>query len=196
MAIEKIVPDGTTTSHPTWTETDGGTGSVHLALDADDSNYAQCTTVTNFFIVSFANPTSTIASINSIRFYVNGYDSGVRGASDVVSFDLLNDSDASYGLSENKTFTDGTLSTVQAGTARTTYDGSNAWDEDIVKNLRMKVTWATENNVNCLLRLDHLYIDIDYNAPPPPAAPTYDNTVNSISLTSGNINISSGNIFI
>ena len=196
MAIEKIVPDGTTTSHPTWTETDGGTGNVHLALDADDSNYAQCTTVTNFFIVSFANPTSTIASINSIRFYVNGYDSGVRGASDVVSFDLLNDSDASYGLSENKTFTDGTLSTVQAGTARTTYDGSNAWDEDIVKNLRMKVTWATENNVNCLLRLDHLYIDIDYNAPPPPAAPTYDNTVNSISLTSGNINISSGNIFI
>ena len=196
MAIEKIVPDGTSTPHPTWTETDGGTGNVHLALDADDSNYAQCTTVTNFFIVSFANPTSTIASINSIRFYVNGYDDGLRGASDVVSFDLLNDSDSSYGLSENKTFTDGTLSTVQAGTARTTYDGSNAWDEDIVKNLRMKVTWATENNVNCLLRLAHLYIDIDYNAPPPPAAPTYDNTVNSISLTSGNINISSGNIFI
>ena len=194
MAIEKIVPDGTTTSHPTWTETDGGTGNVHLALDADDSNYAQCTTVTNFFIVSFANPTSTIASINSIRFYVNGYDDGIRGASDVVSFDLLNDSDASYGLSENKTFTDGTLSTVQAGTARTTYDGSNAWDEDIVKNLRMKVTWATENNANCRLNLDHLYINVDYNEPV--VVNYYDTSANNTHITSGNIHITSGNIFI
>ena len=52
MAIEKIVPDGTSTPHPTWTETDGGTGNVHLALDADDSNYARCTTVNNNIIIN------------------------------------------------------------------------------------------------------------------------------------------------
>ena len=161
MPIEKIVPDATTTSHVTWTDVASGTGNVHLALDADDSNYARCTTVTNAFIVSFGSLTSDIASINTIRFYVNGYDDGVRGASDVVSFDLLNDSDSSYGLSENKTFTDATLATVQAGTERETYDGSNVWTETLVNGIRMKVTWATENNAHCRLNLDHLYIDVE-----------------------------------
>ena len=167
MPIEKIVPDATTTSHPTWTDVASGTGNVHLALDADDSNMAQCSTVTNFFIITFGNLTSTISSINSIRFYVNGYDDGVRGASDVVSFDLLGKGgdDTSYSLSENKTFTDATLGTVQAGTERTTSDGLSAWTESEVNDLRMKVTWATENNANCRLNLDHLYINVDYNLP-------------------------------
>ena len=194
MPIEIILPDATTTPHPTWTETDGGTGNVHLALDADDTNYAQCTTVTNAFIVSFGDLTSDVsAGINSIRFYVNGYDSGIRGGSDVVSFDLLNASDTSYSLSENKTFTDTTLSTFQAGTERTTSDGSTAWTESDVNGLRMKVTWATENNANCVLRLDHLYISVDYNVAP---LPVYDNTLNNITLNSGTITISGGNIIL
>ena len=195
MPIEKIVPDATTTSHPTWTDVASGTGNVHLALDADDSNYARCTTVTNAFIVSFGNLTSTIASINSIRFYVNGFDSGVRGGQDGVSFDLLNASNSSYSLSENKIFTDTTLTTVQAGTERTTSDGSTAWTESDVNGLRMTVIWLTENDPNCQLSLDHLYIDVDYNAPAADE-PTYDTTVNSIHITSGNINVTGGNIFI
>jgi len=196
MPIEKIVPDATTTSHPTWTDVASGTGNVHLALDADDSNYARCTTVLNFFIVTFSNLTSAIASINSIRFYVNGYDSGVRGASDVVSFDLLGKggADTTYGLSENKTFTDATLNTVQAGTERTTQDGLNAWTESAVNDLRMKVTWASENNAACILNLDHLYINVDYTAETTPT--TYDATTNNIHITSGNVNVTSGNIFI
>ena len=68
-------------------------------------------------------------------------------------------------MSENKTFTDATLGTVQAGTERTTSDGLSAWTESEVNDLRMKVTWATENNANCRLNLDHLYINVDYNLP-------------------------------
>ena len=193
MPVEKIVPDATTTPHATWTETSGGSGDVHLALDADDTNFARCTTVTKSFIVSFGNLTSDINSINSIRFYVNGYDSGIRGASDVVSFDLLNSSDSSYSLSENKTFTDGTLSTVQAGTERTTSDGSTAWTESDVNGLKMQVTWATENNANCILNLDHLYINVDYveNVLAP-----YDNTLNNVTLNSGTITVSGGTLIL
>ena len=61
MPIEKIVPDATTTSHPTWTDVASGTGNVHLALDADDSNYAQGTVIDTSFIVSFGNLTNQFA---------------------------------------------------------------------------------------------------------------------------------------
>jgi len=193
MPIETIVPDATTEGHPTWTETDGGTGNVNLALDADDSNFAQCTTVTKSFIVSFGNLTSDIASINSIQFYINGFDSGVRGGSDVVSFDLLNASDSSYSLSENKTFTDTTLSTIQSGTERTTIDGSTAWTESKVNGLRMKVTWATENNAACELSLDHLYIDVDYNES---LVDTYNTNDSKIHVGAGTLYVQSGTIYI
>ena len=193
MAIEKIVPDGTSTPHPTWTETDGGTGNVHLALDAADSNYARCTTVNNNIIITFGNLTSDIGSINSIRFYVNGYDDGIRGASDVVTFSLRNASDTSYNLDENKTFTDATLNTVQAGTERTTHDGSSAWTESLVNGLRMKVLWATENNANCRLNLDHLYINVDYNEN---VLAPYNNTLNNITLNSGTTTISGGTVIL
>jgi len=193
MPIEKIVPDATTTPHPTWIDVSGGTGNVNLALDADDSNMAACTTVTNAFIVSFGNLTSDIASINSIQFYVNGFDSGVRGGSDVVSFDLLNASDSSYSLSENKTFTDTTLSTIQSGTERTTIDGSTAWTESKVNGLRMKVTWATENNAACELSLDHLYIDVDYNES---LVDTYNTNDSKIHVGAGTLYVQSGTIYI
>jgi|TARA_R110001583_G_scaffold59277_2_gene176309 hypothetical protein len=193
MPIEKIVPDATTTSHPTWTEIGGGTGNVNLALDADDGNYARCTTVTNKFIVTFGDLTVALGSINSIRFYVNGFDSGVRGGSDVVTFDLLNASDSSYSLAENKTFTDITINTVQAGTERTTSDGSAAWTEAFVNGLRMKVTWVTENNANCILNLDHLYIDVDYNEP---LADTYNTNDSKIHVGAGTLYVQSGTIYI
>ena len=196
MPIEIIVPDAVTTPHPTWTETDGSTGNVNLALDDEfDSNKALCagTNTGNHFIVSFGNLTSDIASINSIQFSTIGFVGILRGVAGVCSFDLLNASDSSYSLSEDKTFTDTTISTLQAGTERTTSDGSTAWTESDVNGIRMKVTWATENNAACELSLDHLYIDVDYNVP---LAPTYDSTVNNIHCTSGNINVTSGNIFI
>ena len=193
MPIEKIVPDATTTPHPTWIDVSGGTGNVNLALDADDSNMAACTTVTNKFIVTFGDLTSDIASINSIQFYVNGFDSGVRGGSDVVSFDLLNASDSSYSLSENKTFTDTTLSTIQSGTERTTIDGSTAWTESKVNGLRMKVTWATENNAACELSLDHLYIDVDYNES---LVDTYNTNDSKIHVGAGTLYVQSGTIYI
>ena len=193
MPIEKITTDATTSTHVTWTETAGGSGNVHLALDADDTNYARCTTVTNAFIVSFGDLTADIGSVNSIRWYINGYDSQFRGASDVVSFDLLNASGTSYSLSENKTFTDRTITDIQAGTERTTYDGSNVWTEALVNGLRMKVTWATENNASCVLDLDHLYIDVDYNVPP---TPTYDDTLNNITMNSGTSILSGGTIIL
>ena len=195
MAIEKITTDGTTTAHPTVTETSGGTGNVHLALDADDTNLAQWNTagVTEYVIVSFGDLTSDIGSINSIRFYINGLDTTYRGASDIVNFDLLNASDTSYSLSENKTFTDRTGGDIQAGTERTTYDGSNVWTEALVNGLRMKITWATENDASCTLALDHLYINVDYEETP---TPTYDDTLNNVTMNLGTTILSGGTIIL
>ena len=195
MAIEKIVPDATTATHSTITETDGGTTNIHLALDADDTNYARFTTITKTCQVSFGNLTSDIGSINSIRFYINGYDSQFRGASDVVSFDLLNGGSVSYSLSENKTFTDRTVGDIQAGTERTTYDGSNVWTEALVNGLRMHMRYDTWNDPSSVLDLDHLYINVDYEEPVV-VIPTYDNTLNNITMNLGTTILSGGNIIL
>ena len=193
MPIETIVPDATTTANPAWS------GTVHTLLsDSGANNTTIAGSATgNSFIVSFGNLTSDVSNgINSIRFYVNGITGAPRGTSAVVAFDLLNGSDSSYSYAENKTFTDATLGTEQAGTERTTSDGSTAWTESDVNGFRMKVVFSSITNASSTINLDFLKIDVDYNAPAAAIAPTYDTTINNIHVTSGNIDVTSGNIFI
>ena len=195
MPIEKIVPDATTTVHPTWTETGGGTNAVNLALDADDLNYATIAgaqTGRNF-TVSFGNLTSDIASINSIQFSIIGFVGLLRGVAGVCSFDLLNASNTSYSLSENKTFTDATIATVQAGTERTTSDGSTAWTESDVNGIRMKVTFSSIANTSGTMNLNFLKIDVDYNEP---LVDTYNTNDSKIHVGAGTLYVQSGTIYI
>jgi len=196
MPIEIIVPDAVTTPHPTWTETDGSTGNVNLALDDEfDSNKALCagTNTGNHFIVSFGNLTSDIASINSIQFSTIGFVGILRGVAGVCSFDLLNASDSSYSLSEDKTFTDTTISTLQAGTERTTSDGSTAWTESDVNGIRMKVTFSSIANTSGTMNLNFLKIDVDYNEP---LVDTYNTNDSKIHVGAGTLYVQSGTIYI
>ena len=189
MPIEKIVPDATTEGHPTWTS------NPHLQLDADDSNEATIAgaqTGRNF-TVSFGNLTSDIVSINSIQFSIIGFVGALRGVAGVCSFDLLNASDSSYSLSEDKTFTDTTLNTTQAGTERTTSDGSTAWTESDVNGLRMKVTFSSIANTSGTMNLNHLYIDVDYVEQPDP---TYDSTIGRVIMDSGTTILSGGTVIL
>ena len=190
MAIEKIVPDATTTANPAWT------GNPHLQLDADDGNYATCAggNTNEPFIVSFGDLTSDIASINSIRFYIKGYTGLIRGQTSVVSFDLLNASDTSYSLSETISMT--SSNTLQAGTERTTHDGSHAWTEARVNALRMKINLDSITNSLANINLAHLYINVDYEAPAAPPPDTYDKLVKNLHVTSGNVYLKSGNVYV
>ena len=189
MPIEKIVPDAVTTPNPAWTT------NPHLQLDADDTNYATCAGADTgeSFVVSFGNLTATnIDSINSIRFYINGIVTERRGVSAVVSVCLYDSSTTNY-YNETKTFSDTTLTTVQAGTERTTSDGSTAWTESDVNGLRMIVTFDSITNSGGNINLDFLKIDVDYVED---ILAPYDNTLNNITLNSGTITISGGNIIL
>ena len=189
MAIETIVPDATTTPHPTWS------GTVHTLLSDSGTNNTTIagSNTGNSFIVSFGNLTSDIDSINSIRFYVKGITGIVRGVAGVCNFDLLNSSDSSYSYAETKTFDDTTFSTLQAGTERTTSDGSTAWTESLVNGLRINVRFDSIQNTSCNITLDFLKIDVNYTGAP---LATYNSRTNNVHIASGNISISSGNIFI
>ena len=191
MAIETIVPDATTTPHPTWS------GTVHTLLSDSGTNNTTIagSNTGNSFIVSFGNLTSDIDSINSIRFYVKGITGIVRGVAGVCNFDLLNSSDSSYSYAETKTFTDTTYGTLQGGTERTTSDGSTAWTESDVNGLRMKVTFDSIANASANLSLDFLKIDVDYEAPVIPVL-TYNSTLNNITMNLGTTVISGGTIII
>ena len=159
MPIETILPDATTTPNPAWTT------NPHLQLDADDTNFATCAgaNVGESFTVSFGNLTSTIGSINSIRFYVIGSTGIVRGVTGLCTFSLLNSSDSSYSYNENKNFLDSTIGTTQAGTERTTSDGSTAWTESDVNGLRMNIKFGSITNASANINIDFLKIDVDYN---------------------------------
>ena len=189
MAIETIVPDATTTPNPAFS------GTIHTLLSDSGTNNTTIAgaNVGEAFTVSFGNLTSTIDSINSITFSVKGITGIVRGTPAVCTFSLLNSSDVAYsGYNENKTFTDTTYATLQAGTERTTSDGSTAWTESDVNGIRMSVKFTSIVNASANLSLDFLKIDVDYNAPV--QLPLYNTTVNNILLQTGNMNISSGNI--
>jgi hypothetical protein len=180
MPIEKIIPDAVTTPHPAWT------ANPHEQLDADDTNYAVCATTGASFVISFSNLTGNIDTINSIRFYI-------RGATAVVSFDLYDSAESTNFYDETKNFDDTTTNTVQAGTERTTTDGSTAWTESDVNGLRMKVVYVSNTNASSNINLDHLYINVDYNEP---STPTYDTTIGRIIVNSGTITLNEGTIIL
>ena len=190
MPIETLLPDATTTANPAWS------GAIHTALATDDSTRTTCSTVGESFVVSFGNLTSTIGSINSITFSVIGHSGIFRGVLAVCTFSLLDSSDSSYGLNENINFTDATISTTQAGTTRTTSDGSTAWTESDVNGLRMQVKFNSITPGGGSFKLNFLKIDVDYVEFVDPNAGPYNNSANSIHIASGNISIVSGNIFI
>ena len=190
MPIETILPDATTTANPAWS------GTIHTALATDDTTSTQCSTVGESFVVSFGNLTaSNIDSINSITFSVIGNVGGIRGVTAVCTFILLDSSDSSYNLNEDKSFTDATHSTTQAGTTRTTSDGSTAWTESDVNGLRMGVKYSSITNPGANINLDFLKIDVDYNETAV-VIPTYDNTLNNITMNLGTTVISGGTIVL
>ena len=91
-------------------------------------------------------------------------------------------------LNEDKSFTDATHSTTQAGTTRTTSDGSTAWTESDVNGLRMSIKCTSITNAGSEISLDFLKIDVDYNAPVTGAPIKLDSGL--VKLTSGLIRIS------
>jgi len=190
MPIETIVPDATTTPNPAWTG-----GLPHLQLDASDSNLLGCSTTGESFIVSFGNLTSTIGSINSIVFGVQGLVETLRGVDAVCSFTILDSSDSTLYAAEQKTFNDTTIPTIQTGTTRTTSNGSAAWTESDVNGLRMKVKFDSITNAGGDLKLNFLKIDVDYNEPVV-VTPTYDSTIGRIVMSGGNSIIDNGTIII
>ena len=191
MPIETLVPDLTTTPNPAWTG-----GLPHLQLDASDSNLLGCSTTGQSFIVSFGNLTSTIGSINSIVFGVQGLVEILRGVDAVCSFTILDSSDSVLYTAETKGFNDTTFLTAQEGTTRTTSDGSTAWTESDVNGLRMQVKFNSITPGGGSFKLNFLKIDVDYVEFVDPNAGPYNNSANSIHIASGNISIVSGNIFI
>ena len=189
MPIETLLPDAATTANPAWS------GAIHTLLSEQGSGTTNCagTNTGEAFTVSFGNLTSDVHSINSVRWYVAGQVGLIRGFSAVCQFDLQNASDSSYGYAETKTFDDTTFSTLQAGTERTTSDGSTAWTESLVNGLRINVRFDSIQNTSCNITLDFLKIDVNYTGAP---LATYNSRRNNVHIASGNISISSGNIFI
>ena len=118
----------------------------------------------------------------------------LRGASAVVKVFIQSDG---VNLYNDSTTVNESLATYSQ-TTRTTSDGSAAWTVSEVNGLRIVLQSVSANpnygGANGL-RIDQLQLVVNYTAEEV-VIPTYDTTVNNTHISSGNINVPGGNIFI
>ena len=179
MPTEVIRPDSTTS------ETGWDVSNIHTVIgDQDVSTKATQTSTTCNATVTLGNLSIDGAStINNITVTFVGV--AGRTGSNTVTVKLIH-SGVAFGQETKTITTDG----VYNYTAVTTQaDGSTALTVAYVNALSILIDPGTSG-----VEAKELLLTVDYDLPP--VLPIYDTTVNSIHITSGNINVTGGNIFI
>ena len=84
-------------------------------------------------------------TISSIRFGVSGYLFLTRGADTDISVKLLDSSGSTYYTETVTLNFNGYVAQDHYGTARTTHDGSSAWDDTKLDDLRLSIDTIPED---------------------------------------------------
>ena len=160
-------------------------------IETDNGQYANADAVGQIAIVNLTALPADVATINSVTLKLIDAFVEIRGGSGQLATaiqaadgstlytdtPIVNDSFVTYTLNE-----------------RTTSDGSAAWTLSDINNIRILLKAQSANpNIGAGMQLDFLQLVVDYNIA---VVAPYDSTVNDIHVTSGNIDVSSGNIFI
>ena len=113
--------------------------SDHTGTQASDSYYLSATTTGKIFELEFGNFTEDFSSIDSVQAVVKTGNNG-RGQSFEIDMTINNGSSGTFWSAEgsgNQYASAGYR--TQTFTSRTTSDGSSAWTNTDINNLRMKV---------------------------------------------------------
>ena len=180
MATEIIRPNSTTSSDGWRLGSDADTLHGNLS-DQDTGTGARQTAEEASFIVGFGNLSVTNVTINSVTLYVSAESSR---ESTLTLTAAINGNCSMGNLSYHSS--DGVSS--QNTSARTT-DGAGG-SISVAEVNAMTVTGQSDANLD----IKELWAVVDYTEIAERL--TYDDSVHHIDLASGNIDISSGNIFI
>ena len=142
MATVNLNPNGTVSNQ--WDVSSGDT--VHDALaDSDTASYIRDDAQNQTCLVELDNFGATHTSITSIRHYVSGFKFNTRSGDTDIQV-KLEAQDGTVYYSENHSLNfNSYIAQDHYGTARTTSDGSTAWTQLRLNNLRLNINTSPED---------------------------------------------------
>ena len=161
MATVNLHPSSTVSND--WTIV-GGSGTVHENLaDSSDTSLIRTQDQNDVAIVEL-DDYSSAGTIDSIRFYVRGVLYNTRSGNTDIQVILTNALGSTY-YAETITlnFTGGYVPEDHYGTARTTSDGSDAWEDSDLDGLRLNINTSPENPPNVSkANVTEAYVEVTY----------------------------------
>ena len=147
MATVKLYPDATDGS-PSAGDWAASSGLRHDAIDGDDldriSEGTNSTTIT-FTVDNFDD--SSVDTITSVQHSIHAYTSGRAPNTTSIKVEMLDGDDSDTSLYEDTHIVtvNGGDPAEYDGTARTTWDGSDAWTDTKLDALKMKITLVSND---------------------------------------------------
>ena len=148
---------------------------------ASNNSYGSIANATNNNIIfELTNLSQTPTSIVSIQYFAEAQCGGAETV--VIQHEFLDGSNTQY-YTENEGY-GGTSDSTEDGTVRTTSNGSDAWTENDINTLRVKLPQLAATSVLVTAICDHFFVRVIYNVADP--------TAGLIKLNSGLVNLNSG----
>ncbi len=189
---EILLPDSNG-SITNWSTTSGGGAKSDVATD--DTDYITSTTLGALFNVGFANLSVASAQIISVQLNtIMGTNSTTRGHNVTCRYEYELAGKA-IAAAEDFTAENRDIATdrIKEGTVLTQMgDPLTSWAVSDVNSISMNVTYQAQSDAGIDAAVDYICLKVKYK----PIVQTYNNTINNPHIASGNISISSGNIFI
>ena len=142
MATVNLLPSGSVSNN--WTTSALGTAHNMMIQDhtgdiATDTYYLQATSTGKIFELEFDDFTEDFSSIDSVQAVVKTGNNG-RGKSFEIDMTINNGSSGTFWSAEGSGSQSASIGyRTLTFTSRTTSDGSSAWTNTDINNLRMKV---------------------------------------------------------
>ena len=168
MATINLLPNGTVSNN--WAVSTGLGGSAngvmatdHTGTIASDSEFLSAVLPNKIFELEFDDFTEDFSSIDSVQAVVKTGNNG-RGKTFEIGMTINNGSSGTFWSVEGSgsQYASGTYRT-QTFTSRTTSDGSSAWTNTDINNLRMKVELIAHSGGTT--RSTYCYFIVTYTEP-------------------------------
>ena len=189
MATIKLYPDATDGS-PSAGDWVASSGLRHDAIDGDDtvriSEGTNSTTIT-FTVDNFDD--SSVDTITSVQHSIHAFTSGRPPNTTSIKVEMLDgdDSDTSLYEDTHTVTVNGGDPAEYDGTARTTWDGSDAWTDTKLDALKMKITLVSNDEDGNGFAFDGnitwAYFTVTYTVVVPPKSLT----INGVATINGQL---------
>ena len=167
MATVNLLPSGSVSNN--WTTSALGTAHNMMIQDhtgdiATDTYYLQATSTGKIFELEFDDFTEDFSSIDSVQAVVKAGDSS-RGASFTLEMAISNPSGTFWAAESSGSQSASIGYRTLTFTSRTTSDGSSAWTNTDINNLRMKVELTAVSAGT--VKATYCYFIVTYTEPVP-----------------------------